>query len=137
MNPTELERYRRRLAEIRQRVTGQVGLVEGTIPEHLQKPGDITSVPTHPADNDAEGIDEDVAVAQAQVQIIEQIDEAVARIEQGVFGRCQRCSREISRERLEAVPYAPLCIECARQAEAEQPPQPPLETRQLPGEGSP
>ncbi|MEO0917772.1 MAG: TraR/DksA family transcriptional regulator, partial [Pseudomonadota bacterium] len=43
---------------------------------------------------------------------------ALQRIENGTYGICQKCEEDISTERLEAVPYAPLCRTCARAASA-------------------
>ena len=43
-----------------------------------------------------------------------QIIAALARIEREVFGICVRCKEEIERDRLEAIPFTPLCIGCAR-----------------------
>jgi len=40
------------------------------------------------------------------------IDSAITRIEQGKYGLCMKCGKKIPRERLEAIPYALLCIEC-------------------------
>jgi len=40
------------------------------------------------------------------------IDSAITRIEQGKYGLCMKCSKKIPRERLEAIPYALMCIEC-------------------------
>ncbi|HHU36251.1 MAG TPA: TraR/DksA family transcriptional regulator [Treponema sp.] len=40
------------------------------------------------------------------------IDSALTRIEQGKFGACMRCGKKIPKERLEAIPYALMCIEC-------------------------
>ena len=37
-----------------------------------------------------------------------------ADIDDGTFGTCGRCGKPISEERLEAMPYATLCIECKR-----------------------
>jgi RNA polymerase-binding protein DksA len=47
-------------------------------------------------------------------QVIQQIDEALARIDAGTFGTCTRCGRPIAEERLEARPWAALCIDCQR-----------------------
>lgn len=43
---------------------------------------------------------------------LNQIDAALARIEQGRYGLCVRCGQRIGQGRLEAIPYANLCIEC-------------------------
>lgn len=48
-------------------------------------------------------------------RILVEINDALARIEQGTFGRCENCRREIPKERLEAVPYTRYCIRCARE----------------------
>ncbi|HOT62474.1 MAG TPA: TraR/DksA family transcriptional regulator [Treponemataceae bacterium] len=40
------------------------------------------------------------------------IDSAITRIEQGKYGMCIKCGKKIPRERLEAIPYALMCIEC-------------------------
>ncbi len=40
------------------------------------------------------------------------IDSAITRIEQGKYGLCMKCGKKIPKERLEAIPYALLCIEC-------------------------
>ena len=41
------------------------------------------------------------------------IDAALGRIAAGTYGICVKCGREISQERLKAVPYTPFCRECA------------------------
>jgi RNA polymerase-binding protein DksA len=48
-------------------------------------------------------------------QVLASIDAALARIEDGSYGTCTRCGNAISEERLEARPWANLCIDCARQ----------------------
>ena len=50
------------------------------------------------------------ASAQKEVSLLRQ---ALARIEKGSYGTCLECGEPISQERLEAVPYAPLCRNCA------------------------
>jgi DnaK suppressor protein len=45
---------------------------------------------------------------------LEAIETALARIEDGTFGACQRCGQPIGAERLEALPYVMLCIDCKR-----------------------
>ena len=50
-------------------------------------------------------------------QVISEIDAALGRIEDGTYGVCASCGREIPRERLEANPRASLCIDCKRKAE--------------------
>jgi len=49
---------------------------------------------------------------QSDVRLLRQIEEALARISRGTFGVCQLCNQPISRARLEAVPWTPLCQAC-------------------------
>lgn len=44
---------------------------------------------------------------------LQHIDEALARIEEGSFGRCSRCGGAIGRHRLRAVPEARYCLVCS------------------------
>jgi RNA polymerase-binding protein DksA len=46
--------------------------------------------------------------------VIGEIDAALKRIEEGTYGTCVRCRSTIAEERLEAMPYATMCIECKR-----------------------
>lgn len=70
----------------------------------------------HPADSASgtyareldEGLEED---AQAQLR---EVEDALGRIDDGTFGVCEVCGKEIAEERLEAVPWTKLCIDDAR-----------------------
>ncbi len=44
---------------------------------------------------------------------IMQIDKALLRIKSGEFGICEKCGTQIDEKRLQAIPYASRCIECA------------------------
>lgn len=57
--------------------------------------------------------------------LVTQIDHALARIDAGIYGICERCGRPINPERLEVLPYATRCIVCARDAAGETPAGPP------------
>ncbi len=45
------------------------------------------------------------------------IDEALIRLEEGLYGVCADCGVEISEKRLEAIPFAKLCVECQSRME--------------------
>jgi DnaK suppressor protein len=40
------------------------------------------------------------------------VDEALARMDEGIYGSCTHCGQQIGRQRLEAVPWARFCIAC-------------------------
>lgn len=50
-------------------------------------------------------------------QILVQVDEALARIAAGTYGKCTNCGRPIAPARLKALPYVALCIDCQTKSE--------------------
>lgn len=48
---------------------------------------------------------------RAQLALVE---EALVRLDDGTFGTCQSCGRQVATARLEAIPWVALCIDCAR-----------------------
>ena len=52
------------------------------------------------------------ALGTQELKRLQLIEAALARIENKKYGLCARCSKKIPRERLEAIPYALLCIDC-------------------------
>jgi DnaK suppressor protein len=59
----------------------------------------------------------DSTLEGAEGEHLAHIDAALTRIEDGSYGMCENCGRAISPERLEAMPWATLCIDCKRLAE--------------------
>jgi RNA polymerase-binding protein DksA len=60
----------------------------------------------------------DYTLGENSGQVLSAIDAALERIENGTYGTCTACGREIAPERLEAHPWASLCIDDARKREA-------------------
>jgi RNA polymerase-binding transcription factor len=114
MEIKEQANFKSQLLELRKRLQGEVGMAEEALREDVVAPGNITSVPTHPADQDVEGLDSEIAIAQNEELLLEQVEAALERIRVGTFGVCQQCGRTIDAQRLQAVPYASRCIDCAR-----------------------
>lgn len=50
-------------------------------------------------------------------RILEEIDAALRRMDDESYGTCERCGKQIEVDRLEALPYATLCMECKKQEE--------------------
>ena len=51
-------------------------------------------------------------------EAIEDIEHALARLEDGSYGRCEQCPRPIPLERLEAIPHARFCVPCQARQDA-------------------
>ena len=45
------------------------------------------------------------------------IESALARLEQGKYGKCIKCTKKIPEDRLRAIPYALMCIDCQSETE--------------------
>lgn len=52
------------------------------------------------------------ALSSQDIKRLRLIDGAVSRINNDRYGICMRCNKKIPKERLEAIPYALMCIEC-------------------------
>jgi len=50
-------------------------------------------------------------------KILIEIDDAIRRIRDGAYGICEGSGEPIKKERLEAIPWARYCVDCARLAE--------------------
>ena len=59
----------------------------------------------------------DMALMQMKSETLSRIDQAIARLENGTYGLCQECDREIAAARLKALPFAALCRECQEDTE--------------------
>lgn len=60
----------------------------------------------------------DMALMQMKSETLNKIDQAIARLEDGTYGLCQECDREILAARLKALPFAPLCRDCQEDTES-------------------
>ncbi|HVS62793.1 MAG TPA: TraR/DksA family transcriptional regulator [Thermoanaerobaculia bacterium] len=52
------------------------------------------------------------AISDSERELLQQIDEALARMEEGSFGACTSCGQPIASPRLRAIPWARYCIDC-------------------------
>ena len=111
----DVERYRELLLDERQRVADTLDSLRV---EHSTREDD--EIPeTGIADTASVTIDRelDLSIEGTTSGMLRAIDDALARIEDGTYGSCSRCGRTITEERLEAMPYATLCIDCKREEE--------------------
>ena len=108
---------------MRERLVRERADLQGTVErirERLAIPqrdsgGEIALVDQHPADaaSETEARELDVARQNMFEAKIALIDEALARLERGKYGRCVVCGQPIPEERLELVPETPYCVDDA------------------------
>jgi DnaK suppressor protein len=77
------------------------------------------SADQHMADTATETVEREIGntLEEHDVRLLGAIDAALQRIETGTYGKCVNCGAQIPEERLEAMPWATLCIECKRKEE--------------------
>ena len=117
----DLETYRETLLALRERLKGDVSHLTS---EALRKTGgeasgSLSNTPIHMADLGTDNFEQEftLGLIQNEEQALDEIGAALDRMAQGTFGRCEECQKEIPRQRLNALPYARYCVECARKHE--------------------
>ena len=121
MKAEEVTQFKKLLLSLRERLVGKVDFMQG---EALKKSrqdasGDLSNVPIHMADVGTDNYERDIMIELIQngEEGVRNIDTALEKIEEGAFGVCELCAKKINKERLKAVPYAKLCIDCQREEE--------------------
>lgn len=121
MNEEQRENHRQRLLEMATRLQGDDASIEG---EALRQSGgdasgNLSNAPQHLADLGTDTFEQEMSASLLQNarQIQAEIAAALDRLERGTFGKCEGCGRDIGAGRLQAVPYARYCVNCAQNAE--------------------
>ena len=113
LTPDQITRFKALLLEKRREILGNVNFMEG---ETLRKAStDLSSMPFHMADmgTDNYELENTVGLVDSERKILIEIEDALGRIEDGAYGVCQGHNGPIPRARLEAIPWARHCVDCA------------------------
>ena len=117
MKKTEMRVYKERLLLIRARLRGDVhAMTEAALSKtRSEASGDLSSMPIHMADVGSDNYEQDftLSLLQNEEETLDQIEAALERIEDGIYGSCVECDGRITKTRLNAIPYTPFCIKCA------------------------
>jgi DnaK suppressor protein len=122
MSTVETEQFRELLLDKRRGVLEAIEYLHkenrGTL---VEETGELVSgsADQHMADTATETVDREIdyTLEEHDERLLESIDAALARIDAGTYGTCVNCGRAIAPERLEAMPWATLCIDCKREEE--------------------
>jgi DnaK suppressor protein len=111
----ELQRYQELLLEKRESLAGDLRSMES---QAFRQSG-TESAPNHMADYGSDTFEQDftLGLIESDEKVIAQINEALSRIEKGVYGICEGCSIDIPKARLDVLPWAALCVTCQSQLE--------------------
>jgi len=123
MTPEEVNEYRQRLTLMRAQLRNEVVEMADTAlnKNRLETSGDLSSVPLHLADVGTDNFEQEftLSLVQNSSETLEQIDLALERVKDGSYGICEGCECRIPKARLNAIPYASLCVKCATAKEEE------------------
>ncbi len=121
LKPAEVESFREMLQGLRARLRGDLNQMtdEALRRDQPESSGNLSNVPLHMADVGTENYDQEftLSLIENEQEVLEQIYDALSRIEKGTFGLCENCGQPIAKPRLQAIPYAKFCIDCARERE--------------------
>jgi RNA polymerase-binding protein DksA len=120
MNAIDTNRFRETLLDERKRVEAALQNLHDENPGSLSEDaGEETAYDNHLADTATETYDRelDYTLEENSEHLLAEIDAALKRIEEGTYGTCTNCGQPIALERLEALPWATLCIDCKRDLE--------------------
>jgi RNA polymerase-binding transcription factor DksA len=122
MTKVELERYKATLGALRARLNGDVSHLSGEVlrSRGSEANGSLSNAAPDPADQGADIYEQEFnfSLLQNQEQTLGEIADALERIRQGTFGRCEECAALIPKGRLTALPYARHCVNCARKLQS-------------------
>ncbi|HJQ77560.1 MAG TPA: TraR/DksA C4-type zinc finger protein [Acidimicrobiia bacterium] len=115
-----LQRERTEIAALHARISESRDLDESV----EESTGELTGVDQHLGDHASETFEreKDLSIEEGMKEKLYEIDAALDRIERGEYGMCQVCGREISDERLEAVPATRFCIDHADRPDVDERP---------------
>ena len=112
MDEQELSQFKKQLESMKVDINSDV---EKTLTEMTSQTGNI------PDPNDRATMEPDrsfeLRIRGRERKLMEKVDEALARIEDGTYGICAGCGEEIAVKRLQARPVAKFCIDCKTKQE--------------------
>ncbi|MFM7844558.1 MAG: TraR/DksA family transcriptional regulator [Planctomycetota bacterium] len=117
MNKRESKEYKQLLLALRARLRGDVSAMADAALKKTrsESSGDLSSMPIHMADVGSDNFEQEftLSLMENDEETLNQIEAALERIEEGVYGLCVECDAKIPKMRLQALPYTPYCVKCA------------------------
>ena len=115
MNKKEIERYKKKLMKRKEEIIQKLSDVYNESKEVE------TGIAQDVVDKAESSYTKEflLSLSNTERKQLSLIDEALKRLNKGEYGICQMCQKKISKKRLDAVSWAPFCIDCQEKAEEE------------------
>src|SRR6266540_4100441 len=112
-------RFRDELLAERRRVLDAIEYLHKENPGSIEDETEEMPIDNHLAETATATLDREIdyTLEENSEHVLAGIDAALERIDDGTFGKCVTCGREIAEDRLEAIPWATQCIDCKRRDE--------------------
>jgi len=121
LTAADIEHFKRTLLEKRKEILLNVNEIQDETlrKSRLDATGDLSSMPIHMADIGTDNYEQEFALGlmDSERKLLKEIDDALERIERGLYGTCEASREPIAKARLEAKPWARYCVEYARMLE--------------------
>lgn len=121
LNAADIEHFKQMLLEKRYEIVGNVNeMKDETLKKsRLDASGDLSSMPIHMADIGTDNYEQEFALGlmDSERKLLNEIDDALQRIEDKTYGICEATGKPIGKARLQAQPWARYCVEYARMLE--------------------
>ena len=121
MKKADFKVYRQRLLSLRARLRGDVNTMADAALKKSRSDanGDLSSMPIHMADLGSDNFEQEftLSLMESDEGLLGRIEVSLERLEDGTYGQCEECGVRIIKARLNAIPYATLCIKCASELE--------------------
>jgi DnaK suppressor protein len=115
MDTTTIDTLRDVLLARRDQILADLDQMEGEMRDlGIDQDAERGSLGNHLAEDGSNVMEQErlSAVSEDIRDVLQQINNALDRMNHGTYGICQRCGKPINPERLEAFPYVPYCIDC-------------------------
>jgi DnaK suppressor protein len=122
MKAAEMKPFREALEAMRSRLRGDVSTMADAAlrKTRSEASGDLSSMPIHMADIGSDAFEQEftLSLMATEEETLDLVEQALGRIRDRTYGVCEECGGVIAKKRLEAIPFAPLCIRCAEKMES-------------------
>ncbi len=115
-DPQLVEALRKRLLEERAQILRRLQAKRETgeqILDNWSEPSDLEDIANFAQEEEIFRL-----LSEREIRELQEIQDALRRMQEGTYGVCRRCGEEIEPERLDILPTTDLCNRCAREAEA-------------------
>lgn len=113
--------YKQLLLDLRDHLLDRINFLAGDNLNRSQREssGDLSAYGFHMADAGTDNFDREFALSMVSSEQdgLYEVEEALKRLEAGLYGICEMCEKPIAKPRLQAVPFTRLCVTCQASTE--------------------